>query len=438
MNMKTNSSAFLASSILVAATLGVMATTAPPARAAPAVEVQVTTSSFVDIEFDWGRDGVYCATCNFGASNARFQWVDRANHLWVAGIDDQTGSFYPPDGHGVLVDTLAAFWSDFGDGPEWSYSQASGSQLVYTRYAPGQPKTPANAGIAVAQMVNGAWSASFVQGGAGRVTPIASLYGGDKVARMAYINVNGTQVYWRKVGYQTAETSLATGNQQGKLMFARWVSPATGTGTGSNQLIMVGSAPPDASGVVYKQVFLYYVDTGVEEQLTFDATQKNVAFMLPVPEFGGEMMFFTTANQTQLNIYRKLADANGVLRWTVVKSVTAPDSSPYMASPEPFVHNGQTWIFIQLTRSPIPGSITFPTSLALTGIDPAQNNFRMLTDWTSPSRLRLDPEYYITANGPYLYYSRSIPGIQGGQPTPEGTWRVDMGLGPPRKSAPTP
>jgi hypothetical protein len=41
------------------------------------VEVQVSTVEIVDFEFDWGRDGVYCSTCNQGAGNARLTFTDR-------------------------------------------------------------------------------------------------------------------------------------------------------------------------------------------------------------------------------------------------------------------------------------------------------------------------------------------------------------------------
>ena len=57
----------------------------------------------------------------------------------------------------------------------------------------------------------------------------------------------------------------------------------------------------------------------------------------------------------------------------------------------------------------------------------------MLTNDTSVFRLRLDPEFFITAQGPFIYYNRLVPatadfpdGIN------DGVWRVDTGLGPPK------
>jgi hypothetical protein len=71
----------------------------------------------------------------------------------------------------------------------------------------------------------------------------------------------------------------------------------------------------------------------------------------------------------------------------------------------------------------------------MTGIDPLRQDFRMLTNDTVNRRLRLDPEYFITAQGPFIYYLRfrletpTTPAIG------DGVWRVDTKLGPPQPNA---
>jgi hypothetical protein len=60
---------------------------------------------------------------------------------------------------------------------------------------------------------------------------------------------------------------------------------------------------------------------------------------------------------------------------------------------------------------------------------PGEETFRVLTSDATAARSRRDPEYYITAQGPYIYYNRYIvtePGVA----QPEGVFRVDSGLGP--------
>ena len=68
----------------------------------------------------------------------------------------------------------------------------------------------------------------------------------------------------------------------------------------------------------------------------------------------------------------------------------------------------------------------------MTGIDPAHPSFRILTSDTPNVRSRRDPEYYITSNGPYIYYNRYVAIVdQPGKAVSEGVFRVDTGLGPP-------
>lgn len=398
------------------------ATTFAPATAAfaaPAAEVLVTTARLGDIEFDWARDGVYCPSCNGGDGNARFNWVDRQNRLWIGYVDFATGLMYPADGRGVLVDSSAAYYSDFGNGPEWAFWQGD-SQLVYTRYTPGEPITPENTGIGLAKVVDGSWVAGFVAGAMGRITPGPSQSVGDAFPLVTYASGTGPDIFWRSLGDPVGPEKVAPWKSTG--LSVRWVPDST-------QLVFVNGVP-HKDGNRYQQVLLFDTKNNSVKQLTFDPTEKRGAFMLPAPEFGGERVFFTVSARTKLQIYRYLADANGKLKWTVVKTVKGPADAPYLATPEPFIHNGRTWIYMTLSSSKRASDVKVPTDLAITGIDPAVKNFRRLTDASSPVRLRQDPEYFITAKGPFLYFSRAIPGTSSSAPVNEGEYRIDLGLGP--------
>lgn len=158
--------------------------------------------------------------------------------------------------------------------------------------------------------------------------------------------------------------------------------------------------------------------------------------MWRAPEFGNEFVFFTTNDRTNLTIHRKIAGTDGVFRWTEVKRVAMPDPIPYIWSPEPFVHNGKSWVFFTLSSSQWANDLTVPTQLAMTGIVPDEQSFRMLTNDTTKYRVRQDPEHFITAQGPYIYYNRYIPKTDGNPLISEGVWRVDTKLGPPASTAP--
>lgn len=406
--------------VVAAVSLLVSGIAATPALAQPSFEQLVTTSRFGDMEFDWGRDGVHCPSCNGGDGNARFNWVDRRGRLWISYIDHNTGFFYPPNGRGVLVDSHAAYYSDYGNGPEWVFSQ-QGSQLIYTRYEPGQPPSDATAGIGFAKFSNGAWAADFLDGNRGRITPGPTQSVGDAVPLVTYASALDSRVYWRTLSDPVQAEQQAPWRSTG--LSVRWV-PNTG------KLAFVNGADHE-NGTRYQQVFLFDTQTGSVEQLTFDPTEKRGVFMFPAPEFGGDMVFFTVAARTQLRIFRHMLGADGQRRWTLVNTITAPSKAPYIATPEPFFHKKKTYIYMTLSTSKGASDVTVPTQLAITGIDPQKATFRRLTTEQSPQRLRQDPEYYITAAGPFLYYSRAIPGTATSGPVNEGVFRIDLGLGPP-------
>src|SRR6185369_12232923 len=98
--------------------------------------------------------------------------------------------------------------------------------------------------------------------------------------------------------------------------------------------------------------------------------------------------------------------------------------------PEPYTYNGKPWINFTLRPNPDVHDVTGPAAVAMSGINPG-DAIRMLTSLDQPSRVRRDPEYFITSNGPYVYYNRLVPATPGHPAMPEGVFRVDTGLGPP-------
>jgi hypothetical protein len=394
----------------------------PAAKAQTAVETLVTTARFGDMEFDWGRDGIFCGECNGGDGNARFNWVDRQNRLWISYIDHDTGFFYPPNGRAVLVDTDVAYYSDYGNGPEWAFSQ-QGSQLVYTRYETGLPYSDETAGIALATSADGVWSASFLDDLRGRISPGPTQSVNDAYPLLTYASALDSRIYWRKLTERGGRERKAPWRSTG--LSVRWVPD-------SGKLAFVNGMPHE-DGTRYQQVLLFDSDTRQVEQLTFDPTEKRGVFMFPAPEFDGDLVFFTVAARTELRVFRFMTNAQGGRSWVLVNTIRGPEDAPFIATPEPFIHNGQTYVYMTLSRSNRASDITIPTDLALTGIDPATPSFRRLTDASSPQRLRQDPEYYITSAGPFVYFTRALPATETSGPVNEGVFRLDLGLGPPRR-----
>lgn len=414
-----------ASALLMATTAGGAGSAL--AQVTPTTETQITSRYIIDFEFDSARDGVNCPTCNNGAGNSRIAYTDLTYRLWVGNVDFRTGAFKPSDGRGVLVDSYSSLPTDFGNGPEWMFS-ALGSQLVYTRYTPDLPFAPENAGIALAtQGTNGTWSAAMYDNGLGRQSPLGSQDLADPVPRLQYQDMAKTKTWWR-----SSELGAPEGNVPMKGYNAgsrRWVP-------GTHKIILTGNGDRKR-GITYRQVFLYDTDTGTSEQLTDDTANHSGGMMWQAPEYNNEYVFFSVRNSGQIVVWRKLIDPQGVPRWTQIGSVTAPADYPYVWSPEYFVYNGKSYIFFQLNQSPNSSDLTKPSKLAITGILPENTALVSLTPADAPARIRMDPEYFITAQGPLIYYNRykvAPEGQAGAQP--EGVWAVNPGLAPPPSTRP--
>lgn len=399
---------------------------APVAYAqSPAPEVQVGTSSIVDYEFDWGRDGSYCQTCNFGDGNNRLSFTDSAGNVWIGHVDVQTGDFVPGDGEEELVDTKAMPVRTGHNGPEWMSLQ-NASALVYNRYADGDPSNPSSACVGFARIVvAGAWTAGCMPRTKGYAFPFGTNNVGDPNPMVSYRDSSSgnTNLYWRPVRQGAPAHVILTGSDQSRLE-PRWVE-------GTHKLLLTAPAAPDASGTVYRQIFLYSTTNGTLEQLTFDPTDKAAAYMWRAPEYQDSYVFFARVGYAEIDVYRYLPDSDGSSSWQITKRIqsTTPDY-PYVYSPEPFVYNGKSWIFLTISSQQVDHDIA-ASQIALTGIEPEVPSFRVLTSDTSDDHGRQDPEYYITANGPSIYYNRYLM-LAGGVARSEGVFRVDSGLGAPQ------
>jgi hypothetical protein len=391
-------------------------------------EVQVGTRTIIDFEFDWGRDGVHCPTCNHGTGNSRLAFTDEFGNLWVGYVDPNNGFFYPTDGQAVLVDDKSVTAQKIGNGPEWMVSKR-GSELVYTRWTDKRRQTYNNLSLGHAYMGDGSWIAGSIPDTKGYVLPVGSLNLSDTVPVMNYQNFSkrNTDTYWRVVAEGSQQFKVDIGSNQPGVT-RRWVP-------GTNKIILTypaeSTAPAAGPQRVFRQVFLYSPSDESIEQLTFDAENKYWAFMWQAPEYNNEYLFFVMVGGKELHIYRRLRQDDGTWAWTVINKIAMPAESPFIVSPEPLVHNGKSWIFFTVSPKRGGHNISAASQIAMTGIVPGESTVRVLTsDDGQSARARRDPEYFITANGPYLYYNRYVPRA-GGQAVSEGVYRVDTGLGPP-------
>lgn len=393
--------------------------------ALPGAEVQVTPARIIDYEFDWGRDGVNCPTCNDGDGNSRLAFTDAFYNLWVAHVDPTTGAFIPADGKGVLVDTMAAFATDFGNGPEWALSQL-GSQLVYTKYSvatvPPTPADPQTAELAVASQSGGVWAPVALDNGDKKQSPLGTQDASDAVPLLQYQDLAKVNTFWRVLNVPQSQVKVPVkGYNAGS---RRWVP-------GTHKMILSARGLQGTLANGFRAVFLYDADTGALEQITNEAANNQGAMMWRAPEYGGDFVFFTVRDGQQLVVYRQVSNGDGSSSWVVISTVAMPAATPYVWSPEYFIHNGKSYIFFQMNTTSDSSDMTQPSRIGMVGILPENAALVDLTPANAPDRVRMDPEYFITTQGPFIYYNRYKPQTDTKPFVGEGVWRVDTQLGPP-------
>jgi hypothetical protein len=439
---------------------------APALHAQQAQEIQASSNVIGDIEFDWGRDGVPCASCNFGESNDRFNWTDRSNNLWIGHIDPVTGAFTPPLGENEHPDNSAFFWAAWGNGPEWAFSTVNGqiiSDLVYSRFKPGEQAVAGWSGAGYATMVAGSWVPAFLpgafvsgeSGGAGNsALPEASQCISDpNVAYDVYQNLATPQQMFTDPVNGTGEPALTPFGAYANGIGERFVpcqhdadSPVGGT----RWLTFQGNAPPNAEGNVYQQVFWYDLDTQVVQQLTTDPSGKQRGLMFLAPEFLNSplnpnmatafplVLLAVSANTTVFIYIQTGTNANGSPIMTLINTVNSPEAAePYIFDPKPFIHCTpicQTYFVYSVSKSSTSqNGITIPNGLAVANINPAaQINRLLVSGLKEPLTQRLDPKFFITTqNGPQVYYNLIDVESSKQRYLNLGTWYINMGLGAP-------
>jgi hypothetical protein len=190
-----------------------------------------------------------------------------------------------------------------------------------------------------------------------------------------------------------------------------------------------------------QQVFWYDADTQTVQQVTTDSTTKTRALMFKAPELLGQpypYMMVMIASNNQLQVYQQSGvGGNGAPTFTLYNTIYSPDpTEPYMFEPKVFVHctpTCHTYVVVGLSHiHDSQFTQTQPNGLAVTNIDPVNPLFKVLVPYSSqPLSQRLDPEYFITPNGAYLYYANLLIQTKTQPYTELGFYFMDMQLGLP-------
>ncbi|MBC8041856.1 MAG: T9SS type A sorting domain-containing protein [Rhizobacter sp.] len=307
----------------------------------------------------------------------RVSWQSLSDTLWLAKIDPKTGELIPKSGKGIYVDRQLLPIPETFNGPEWMQS-VSGGQLVYTT------NRNSIAQLAVAtETATDVWGTQIIAGTEGRLNPRATKYPASLVPAVHYLRRNGESILWSPAGSTAIQEDSALQTTD-----AHWVNDE-----------------PDAFTLIIRsndQVGYYDTQTKLTTQLTFDNTKKERPYMWKAPEYGNDLVFFARAD-TLLQLYRKDA-VSGV--WTKFYEFTSPLISDanytYIASPEPFVFNGKSYVCFMITKTNLETDNN-PAQIWIAGIDPDAPFFRRVSDDTP--LVRTDPEPFITDSTVFVFYT---------------------------------
>jgi hypothetical protein len=434
--------------------MGLATVTVTQSQTQPYAEQSVSPNVTGEIEFDAARDGLYCASCNFGAGNSRLTWTDRKSNLWVSGIDPATGAFEPVNGESTLVGTTSIYSSDLGSGPQWAFSTPPGapgnypvSQLVYTGFALGEPPTYEFTGARLAtQATASVWETSFFPGAYAAKTnntllPQSSQCPTDASAYAIFETLGDPGNPLQREFTEPVSTAAGTMptpvsfSASGGSASVRWVPCTTW---------LTFEAPASTGTQSIQQVFWYDRVTQTVQQLTTDAASKHGAQLFRAPEFGGNYLLITVANDETLQIYEQLNGAtypSGAPVMTLLANFNSPDTvERYFSDPQAFIHctaqapTCQTYLLVGLSAVPdYQKSVSQPNGLALMSVDPEQQSFVILAAAQStPAAQRLNPAYFITSQyGPLVMYDRILTRTTTQDYLNQGIYQINLQLGAP-------
>jgi hypothetical protein len=328
----------------------------------------------------------------FDEKGNRLVWQDNVGRLWVASIDPVTGFITPNTGMGQLVDSglgpLAV--GKTLNGPEWAYGNDGKTYIVYSK--PFGSTGSWQLGTAEDNGAGG-WTLNSGLKSGHRWRPAGTLLPVSTPARELYLwQKDGSQkvLAWRYVNQPWTEMTLPGANIGG-----RWVGGMDGFVTTMN-----------IDGV--SQVIYVEAATGYYDQLTKDRGSKNQAYGWYAPEFG-EYIFMASLGTSAVGIYRYVDRA-----WKRIYRIKFPSSKRYIASPEPFVAYGRSYI-----QSIVAGEVgqvgnfpnlpIGPSEIWIAGIDPKKPFFRRVDD-PNGEHHRVDPETFAGTNDVFIYYSQKDEG----------------------------
>ncbi|MBC8112711.1 MAG: hypothetical protein H7Y04_16805 [Verrucomicrobia bacterium] len=321
-------------------------------------------------------DNAKLGDVEFDAINKRICWqsIDD-NKLWVCNIDPATGKLVIGSGKQTEIDnSIVPLTTSFNSG-EWAFSQA-GTAIVYNKSSVGTFY------VAIATETNGIWSSNILTTSPNRLNPRATKNPNDAVAAVQYATYPGSgSTKYKKFNALSTELSVSDFKD------AHWAE---------DEQLLTGILPNNQVGLFNP------ANPTTPIQITSNtSTVYSRPYMWRAPEQGNARMFFAKANGNQIQVFKEATPGSN--NYVLYLQFNCPSANyPNIASPEPVVFNGKSYISFMAAESQLETSGK-PAEIWLATIDSVNPVYKMVSDNTT--RVRTDPEPYISDNQLYIYYT---------------------------------
>jgi hypothetical protein len=319
----------------------------------------------------------------FDQYKKRMCWQSPDNKLWVCNLDTVTWALTCPDGRETLIDTGLVSLEHTSNAGEWGFDQ-SGSYIVYNKLVHRWKY------IAMATETGFNWSLVTFFDSPFRLNPHATRNPNDSVIGIHYF----TGIWREGTKYKIMDNpcwEFCIHN----FIDAHWAN---------DEQLLTGILPND-------QVALFNpADPANPMQITFQpGTVFSRPYLWRAPEYGNSHMMFAVANGTEIRVFRESRDLTD--QYKPYLSFTSPSGNPLLnmiASPEPVVYNGQSYITFMASSSTFETSLK-PAEIWIVKVDSINPVFRMISD--SLVRIRTDPEPFITSDSLLTFYTEVVDSI---------------------------
>jgi hypothetical protein len=311
----------------------------------------------------------------------RICWQSLNDHkLWVCHLDTVTWALTEPYGREILVDSLLTPLSHSSNGGEWGYDMnytyiVYSKQISKTRY------------ISAATEIPGGWYITPFLDAPHRMNPHASRNPEDSVAIIYYIrNPFSVNTKFKFLSHPDDEYAVTCFSD------THWMD---------EDQLMTGILFNDQAGIFDPN------DPADPVQLTFDSSlHYSQPYMWRAPEHGNGRMLFARANNNEIRIFREYTpNSNQFGLYQVFRSPSSNPVYDQIASPEPFVFDGHSYITFMVSASPKENA-NLPAEIWIAKVDSLAPEYRLISD--SATGIRTDPEAFATTDRLLVYYTEVI------------------------------